>query len=80
MGLLSGLLTLPLAPVRGVLWLGRTLEDEARRKWSDPSAVRRQIAEADAAYDAGVLTAEERDRIQDELVARLLDGAGRAGR
>lgn len=72
MGLLTGLVTLPLAPVRGVVWLGQKLEDEARRQWSDPAAVRRQLAEADAAYEAGTLSAEERDRIQDELVARLL--------
>jgi len=72
MGLLSGLVTLPLAPVRGVVWLGQKLEEEARRQWSDPAAVRRQLAEADAAYESGALSAEERDRIQDELVARLL--------
>jgi hypothetical protein len=72
MGLLSGVLTLPLAPVRGVLWLGQKLEDEARRQWSDPATVRRELAAADAEYEAGRLSAEERDRIQDELVARLL--------
>jgi len=79
MGLLTGLVTLPLAPVRGVIWLGEKLEAEARRQWSDPAAVRRQIAEVDAAYEAGELTAEERDRLQDELVARLLpeQGGGR---
>jgi Gas vesicle protein G len=79
MGLLTGLVTLPLAPVRGVIWLGEKLEAEARRQWTDPAAVRRQLAEVDAAYEAGELTAEERDRLQDELVARLLpeQGGGR---
>ncbi len=72
MGLLTGVLTLPLAPVRGVMWLGQKLEEEARRQWSDPAVVRKEIAAADAAYEAGDLSAEERDRIQDELVARLL--------
>jgi hypothetical protein len=72
MGLISGVLTLPLAPVRGVIWLGQKLEDEARRQLSDPAAVRREIAAADAAYEAGTISADERDRIQDELVARLL--------
>jgi len=80
MGLLTGLLTLPLAPVRGVVWLGEKLEEEARRQWSDPAAVRRQIEEADAAYEAGLITADERDRLQDELVQRLLDNGGGAGR
>lgn len=79
MGLITGLVTLPLAPVRGVIWLGEKLEAEARRQWSDPAAVRRQLAAVDAAYEAGEISAEERDERQDELVARLLpDTGGRA--
>jgi hypothetical protein len=72
LGLLSGLLTLPLAPVRGVVWLGEQLEREARRQWSDPAAIRQQLAELDAAYEAGEVTEAERDARQDELVSRLL--------
>lgn len=72
MGLITGLLTFPLAPVRGVAWLGEQLEREARREWSDPAAVRQQLADVDAAYQAGELTEAERDRLQDELVSRLL--------
>jgi hypothetical protein len=72
MGLLSGLLTLPLAPVKGVVWLGEQLEREARRQWSDPAAVRQQLAQLNAAYEAGELTEAERDARQDELVSRLL--------
>ena len=74
MGLFSGLLTLPIAPVRGVVWLGEKLEAEARRQWSDPAAVRRRLAEVDEAFRAGELTSEERDRLEDDLVSRLLDG------
>jgi len=77
MGLFSGLLTLPLAPVRGVVWLGEQLESEARRQWSDPAAVRRELAAVEAAYEAGELTEAERDEREDALVARLLPpGAG----
>jgi len=80
MGLLSGLITLPLAPVRGVVWLGRKLEEEALRQLSDPAAVRAQLAEADAAYESGLITADERDHIQDELVSRLLAAQRTAAR
>jgi len=79
MGLLTGLLTLPLAPVRGVVWLGEQLEAEARRQWSDPAAVRRQLAEVQTAYEEGRLDAQERDALQDELVSRLLPQADRNG-
>jgi hypothetical protein len=76
MGLFTGLLTLPLAPVRGVVWLGEQLEREARRQWTDPAAIRQQMADLDAAYQAGELTEAERDMLQDELVSRLLPPAG----
>jgi Gas vesicle protein G len=77
MGLFSALLTLPLAPVRGVVWIGAQLEREAQRQWSDPAAVRAQLAEVEAAFGAGSITADERDRLQDELVGRLLaSGSG----
>jgi Gas vesicle protein G len=78
MGLISGLLTLPLAPVRGVVWLGGQLEREARRQWSDPAAVRQQLAELDVAFAAGEITETERDERQDELVARLLSAQASA--
>jgi Gas vesicle protein G len=77
MGLVSGLLLLPLAPVRGVVWLGEQLEREAERQLNDPAQVRREIADVDAAYAAGELTAEERDQRQDALVARLLAARSR---
>jgi gas vesicle protein GvpG len=80
MGLFTGLLTLPLAPVRGVVWLGEQLEREAQRQWSDPAAVRAQLAEVDEAFQAGSITADERDQLQDELVARLLPSGSDPGR
>jgi HPt (histidine-containing phosphotransfer) domain-containing protein len=72
MGLFSGLLLLPLAPVRSVVWLGEQLEREAERQWNDPARVRRELDDVEAAFAAGELTAQERDERQDALVARLL--------
>jgi hypothetical protein len=77
MGLFSGLLLLPLAPVRGVVWLGEQLEREAERQLNDPATVRREIDEVEAAYAAGELSADERDERQDALVARLLAARSR---
>ena len=75
MGLLTGLLTLPLAPVRGVVWLAGQIEQEAQRQWSDPADVRARIEHAEEAYCRGEITVAERDALQDALVARLLAGA-----
>ena len=72
MGLFSGLATLPIAPVRGVIAIARLLEREALRQTTDPAVIREQLAAVDAAYDRGEISAEQRDLEQDELVARLL--------
>jgi len=78
-GLLGALVGLPLLPVRGVVRLAELLEDEARRQLSDPAAIRKQLTDLDEACAAGVITADERDRLQDELVARLLDAQRQQG-
>lgn len=72
MGLFTGLLTLPLAPVRGVVWLGEQLEREARRQLRDPARVRDELAAIEDAYAAGRLSEAERDERRDALVALLL--------
>jgi hypothetical protein len=77
MGLFTALLTLPLAPVRGVVTVAQLLEREAYRQWTDPATVRAQLADVEAAFEAGELTEAERDALQDDLVARLL--ASRTG-
>lgn len=79
MGLFTGLITLPLAPVRGVVWLADQLEREARRQWTDPAAVREELRAVQEAHDAGELSDAERDARADALVARLLDARPEAG-
>jgi cytochrome c-type biogenesis protein CcmH/NrfG len=74
MGLFTGLLTLPLAPVRGVVWVAERLYDEARYEMDDPAAVRRQLLEVEAAREAGTLTEDEADQQEAELVRRLWEG------
>jgi cytochrome c-type biogenesis protein CcmI len=71
-GLVTGILTLPLAPVRGVVWIAEQIEQEARRRTDDPAAIRRRLAEVDRARDAGELPAEEAARLEEDLVRQLL--------
>ena len=77
MGLFIGLLTLPLAPLRGVMWVGDKLAQEAYRQWTDPAAVRAELEQAHERWVAGEITEEQRDEIEDGLLQRLM--AGRAG-
>ena len=79
-GLLTGLLTLPLAPVRGTMWVAERLLEEAERQLNDPEAIERQIVEAEEAHERGELTDEEFEQIEEELIQRLLgQGGGHAG-
>ena len=41
MGLITGLLTLPLAPVRGVAWVAEQVAEEAEREGNDGTRARR---------------------------------------
>jgi gas vesicle protein GvpG len=76
MGLITGLLTLPLAPVRGTIWIAEQLLEEAERELSDPELIERQLDEAEAAYERGEFTEEEYAAIEEELLMRLTGQRG----
>lgn len=71
MGLFTGLLTLPLAPVRGTVWIAEQLASVAERELDDDQAVRRLLVEAEIEFEAGRITEDEYERIEDELLDRL---------
>jgi gas vesicle protein GvpG len=71
LGLFTGLLLLPLAPVRGTVWIAEQLVAEAQRELDDERVVRRLLLEAEAALERGELSEAEYDRIEDELLERL---------
>ena len=73
MGLLEELLLLPLAPVRGVVWLGGRMEEIAEREMNDPAAIRGRIAEIERAREAGALSEEQADQLEDPLLRRLVE-------
>lgn len=76
MGLLSGLVGLPLAPVRGVVWVADQVEAAARREYRDPAVIRGQLRALAADLDAGRISDDEFDAAEDELLDRL-DGTDR---
>jgi cytochrome c-type biogenesis protein CcmI len=78
MGLITGLLTLPLAPVRGVIWVAEKVEQEAERQYYDPAALQQQLEELEEQRSAGLIDDEEARALEDLLVQRLIEG-GRHG-
>ena len=71
MGLFTGLLLLPLAPVRGTLWIAEKLTEQAARELDDEAVSRRLLVEAELALDRGELTVAEFEQVEDELLERL---------
>jgi hypothetical protein len=71
MGLMTGLLLLPLAPLRGTIWIAERLAAYAESELNDERAIRRLLLEAEAALEAGELSEAQYDQIEDELLDRL---------
>ncbi|WP_327297359.1 MULTISPECIES: gas vesicle protein GvpG [unclassified Streptomyces] len=72
MGLLSGVLLLPLAPVRGVVWISDRLIDAAEQELHDPGVIRAQLAELNRCLDDGEITLAQFER-EEERLLDLLD-------
>lgn len=72
MGLISGILGLPLAPLRGVVAAAEQVRRQAEAQFYDPVAIRQQLEEVERQKAAGVLTEDEAIMWEDELVERLL--------
>ncbi|WP_329286673.1 gas vesicle protein GvpG [Streptomyces sp. NBC_00691] len=80
MGLLTHLLTLPLAPVRGVTWVAQRVLDEAEEQYYDPAPVWRELGELEGRLVRGEIDEETFEHREDELLDRLAEiTAFRAG-
>jgi hypothetical protein len=80
MGMFTGLLTLPLAPVRGVVWVADQLVAEAERELYDEDRIRAELMQLEFEADEGTLSASEVEAREDALLDRLaISQARRAG-
>ncbi|WP_328321494.1 gas vesicle protein GvpG [Streptomyces sp. NBC_00388] len=71
MGLISNILTLPLAPVRGTAWVIDQVLVTAEQEYYDPEPVRQQLADLEKELLSGRIGDDEFDRREDELLDRL---------
>ncbi|MFI8793843.1 gas vesicle protein GvpG [Streptomyces sp. NPDC055105] len=71
MGLFTQLVTLPLAPVRGVVWTVDRVLEAAEKEYYDPAPVQADLAELERQLLAGQIDEETFDRREDELLDRL---------
>lgn len=73
MGLITGLLTLPLAPVRGVVWLAQIIQAEAENyDQLDEPSILAALEELELAREAGEFSEDEIEEAENALVERLM--------
>jgi len=72
MGIVTGLLTLPLAPVRATVWVAEQLEAEAERQLDDPESLRQQLETLQVSHELGEIDTDEYERVEEAVLARLI--------
>jgi hypothetical protein len=80
MGLITGLLTLPLAPVRGAAWVAELLAQEAERELAAAHSPQQALAELEAARATGELSQEEFEQLEEQLLDEIFAAYGGAAR
>jgi len=71
MGLLKGLVLLPLAPVNGVIWVAEQIQEQVDREILGPDAILQELGRLQAAVDDGLITEDEYLAAETELLDRL---------
>jgi hypothetical protein len=79
MGLFTALVTLPLAPVRGVVWVAERLEEQALDEMNDETGIQSALAELEAARESGEFDEAEIEAAEDALIVRLMELRGFKG-
>jgi hypothetical protein len=71
MGLFKELVLLPVAPVRGTAWIAEQIADEVDRQLYDEQSIRRELLQLDLDEEEGRIGADERERLERDLLDRL---------
>jgi hypothetical protein len=77
MGLITGVLTLPLAPVRGLVWVAERLGEEAEHELYDEHRIQAELLQLELDSEAGLIDAAAREQRENELLERLAMAAAR---
>ena len=74
MGLFTALVTLPLAPVRGVAWIAEQVMEEMERELYDEDNIRREMVQLELDFEDGLIDEDERQVREEALLERLAIG------
>jgi hypothetical protein len=70
-GLFKELALLPLAPVRGTVWVTEQIAEEADRRLYDEENIKRELLQLELDADEGRIGDAERERLERDLFERL---------
>jgi hypothetical protein len=73
---ITALVLLPLAPVRGVLWVAEQITEEVNRQYYGEAAIVKELRQVDEARRAGKLDEDEAAKREEQLIERRLQGGG----
>ena len=78
MGPFKELALLPLAPLRGTVWVAEQLHEEADRQLYDEESIKRELLQLELDQEAGLVSDAERERMEQDLFDRLAVARARA--
>ncbi|MGN6752379.1 MAG: gas vesicle protein GvpG [Intrasporangium sp.] len=79
MGLITGILTLPLAPLRGVVAVAEQIRRQAEDVYYDPAAIRRELEDVNHLRQTGELDDATATAMEEHLIERLMAAQERTG-
>ncbi|BCN59300.1 gas vesicle protein GvpG [Prescottella equi] len=71
MGLFSAIFGLPLAPVRGVVWIGEVVRRQVEEETTSPAAMRRDLEAIEEGRRSGEISEAEAAQAEDEILHRV---------
>jgi chorismate mutase len=77
-GLLTGILSLPVAPLRGTIAVAEQILKQAEQEFYDPARIRAELDEVTRMHEEGELTDAEATAWEDTLIERLMASNQRA--
>ena len=60
-----------LAPLNGVIWLGKKINEVAEREFSDEGLIKEKLMELQMRFEMDEISEEEYNKQEEELLARL---------
>jgi hypothetical protein len=71
-GLITGILGLPLAPLKGVVAAAEQVRQQAEEEFYDPVNIRKELEHVERLREEGTISDDEATAWEDQLVERLM--------